>query len=55
MLTSLNEIFEQRSIEINEIGDRIPLHSNTSKEQGFFLQEMFDLVKPKNSLEVGFA
>ena len=55
MLTSLEEIFKTNSIEINAKGDRIYLHSNTSKEQGLFLQEMFDIVKPQKSLEVGFA
>ena len=55
MLKSLEEIFEFKSIEINNSGERIPLHSNTSKEQGIFLQEIFDIVKPEKSLEVGFA
>jgi predicted O-methyltransferase YrrM len=55
MLKSLETIFETGSIEINGQGDRIPLHSNTSKEQGLFLQRIFDKVKPAKSLEVGFA
>ena len=55
MLKSLNEIFESNTIEVNNTGDRIPLHSHTSKEQGIFLQSLFDIVKPKRSLEVGFA
>lgn len=55
MLKSLETIFESVSIEINEQGDRIPLHSNTSKDQGLFLQRIFDKVKPARSLEVGFA
>lgn len=55
MLETLSEIFRLNTIEINDEGQRIPLHSNTSKKQGEFLQEMFDLVKPNRSLEVGFA
>ena len=45
MLKSLKTIFESGTIEINEQGDRIPLHSNTSKDQGLFLQRIFDRVK----------
>lgn len=33
----------------------IKLHSHTSKEQGLFIQEMFELTKPVNSIEVGMA
>lgn len=55
MLKSLENIIETGSIEINNEGERIPLHSHTSKDQCLFLQEMFDLVKPKRSVEVGFA
>jgi predicted O-methyltransferase YrrM len=55
MLKTLETIFERGTIEINEQGDRIPLHSNTSKEQGLFLQKIFDKIKPSKSLEVGFA
>jgi len=47
MLKSLEEIFETKSIEINDSGERIPLHSHTSKEQGLFLQDIFDKIKPK--------
>ena len=50
MLKSLEEIFEFKSIEINNSGERIPLHSNTSKELGIFLQKIFGLVKPERSL-----
>ena len=55
MLPSLEKIFKTNTIEINSQGEAVPLHSNTSLEQGLFLQEMFDLVKPLQSLEVGFA
>lgn len=55
MLQSLKKIFETNTIEINANGDTIPLHSNTSLKQGYFLQQMFDLVKPEKSIEVGFA
>lgn len=55
MLKSLQNIFETQTIEINNSGDRISLHSNTTKEQGIFLQEIFDIVKPVRSVEIGFA
>lgn len=55
MLKSLETIFETQTIEINDTGERIPLHSHTSKEQGLFLQSIFDIIKPVRSLEVGFA
>jgi len=55
MLKTLEEIFEQKTIETDDIEKRIELHSNTSKEQGLFLQKIFGLVKPKKSLEVGLA
>src|SRR3954471_5379839 len=55
MLETLSEIFRLNTIEINDSGQRIALHSNTSKKQGEFLQDVFDLVKPDSSLEVGFA
>jgi len=54
MLESIKKIFESGTIQ-NSDGTFIPLHSNTSMEQGIFLQKMFDIVKPKKSLEVGFA
>ena len=55
MLNSLESIFATQSIEINNQGERIPLHSHTSKEQGIFIQNIFEIVKPSRSLEVGFA
>lgn len=55
MLKSLEKIFETHTIETSIEGECIPLHSNTSKEQGLFLQKIFDIVKPAKSLEVGFA
>jgi predicted O-methyltransferase YrrM len=55
MLKSLEKILETQFIEINDTGEKIPLHSNTSKEQGLFLQQVFDIVKPKKTLEVGLA
>ncbi len=33
----------------------VKLHSHTTKEQGLFLQEIFDKVKPSKSVEVGLA
>lgn len=55
MLASLEKIFNTNAVEINLEGDTVPLHSNTSLSQGLFLQEMFDLVRPIQSLEIGFA
>lgn len=55
MLASLKKIFETNSIEINSSGETIPMHSNTSAEQGLFLQKIFDEIKPSQSIEVGFA
>ncbi len=55
MLKTLQDIFSTGTVEINENGERIPLHSNTSKDQGLFLQKIFTEIKPQNSLEVGFA
>jgi predicted O-methyltransferase YrrM len=55
MLPSLQKIFDTNKIVINDAGETIPLHSNTSLKQGLFLQEMFDIAKPNQSIEVGFA
>lgn len=55
MLNTLRSIFENHQIQESDKGGFIKLHSHTSLEQGLFLQEIFDLVKPKYSLEVGFA
>jgi len=55
MLKSLENIFETNTIEVDDLGERIPLHSNTSLEQGIFLQKIFDAIKPKKSIEIGFA
>ena len=55
MLKVLEEIFETGLIQTNSGGAKIPLHSNTSKKQGLFLQEIFDRIKPVQSIEVGFA
>lgn len=55
MLKTLARIFEDNTIEIDDAGTRIKIHSNTSKEQGIFLQQIFDKIKPKQSIEVGFA
>ena len=54
MLKVLDEILTTNKIETRE-GGFIDLHSHTRREQGIFLQEMFDLAKPTSSLEVGFA
>jgi predicted O-methyltransferase YrrM len=55
VLNTLRGIFEKNNIQINEEGDTIPLHSNTSLKQGLFLQEIFAIVQPTVSLEIGFA
>lgn len=54
MLKILEEIYALNSIEDSN-GERRPLHSHTFKDQGLFIQEMFDLAKVKQSLEVGLA
>ncbi|MEO6719103.1 MAG: class I SAM-dependent methyltransferase [Ferruginibacter sp.] len=55
MLKTLEEVFELGTIETGSNGERIKLHSNTSIEQCLFLQGLYDEIKPKRSLEVGFA
>jgi predicted O-methyltransferase YrrM len=55
MLKTLEEIFEQGTIETGSNGDRVALSSHTPKEQGLFIQKIYDQVKPVRSLEVGFA
>lgn len=54
MLNTLKMAFETLKMEgpNNEI---IDVHSHTSKEQGLFLQEIIDFVKPSQSLEIGLA
>jgi predicted O-methyltransferase YrrM len=54
MLNSLKEIFLRMEIETPK-GNFTPLHSHTTEGQGIFLQEIFDLVKPVSTLEVGLA
>lgn len=54
MLTTLNEIFLKMKIEAPD-QTFIELHSHTSKEQGLFLQKIFDQVQPTTSVEVGLA
>ena len=55
MLSSLKEIFELGTIETGPGSERIEVKSNTAKEQGLFLQHIYDHVKPTKSLEVGLA
>lgn len=55
MLKSLVDIFKSGKIVINESGEQIALHSHTPREQGEFLQRLYEKVKPKKSLEVGLA
>ncbi len=55
MLKELEKIFSTGMIEINEVGESVKVHSNTTIEQGLFLQKVFKLIKPINTLEVGLA
>ncbi len=55
MLESLLNIFNTETIEVNNSGEKIQIHSHTSKEQGIFLQKIFDSIQPVHSLEIGFA
>jgi predicted O-methyltransferase YrrM len=55
MLKELEKIFSTGIIEVNTDGETIRVHSNTTLEQGIFLQKIFNLVQPKNTLEVGLA
>ena len=54
MLKTLEEIFQTSEIE-TPANERIKIHSHTSKAQGLFLQEIFDIIKPSKSIEVGLA
>ena len=55
MLKELEKIFSTGIIEVNTDGETIRVHSNTTLEQGIFLQKIFNLVQPNNTLEVGLA
>ncbi len=55
MTETLKQIFEANSIEVDDSGERHPLHSNTSLGQCLFIEEMFDAVKPQKTLEIGLA
>lgn len=54
MLDTLNKAFETSQIQMSD-EVYVPLHSNTSKYQGLFLQQLFDDIKPEKTLEVGLA
>ncbi len=54
MLKILERIFENGTIETPQ-KQHIEVHSHTSKDQCIFLQEIFDKIAPKKSLEVGLA
>lgn len=51
----LTEILNSRKIEKNSAGETVELHSNTSMAQCLFIEDVFDKIKPKKSLEVGLA
>ena len=55
MLDILTEIFLLGTIERDETGERVGLDSNISIPHGLFLQNLYDRVKPRKSLEVGLA
>ena len=55
MLNVLKEIFEKGTMQSDEHGGTVMLCSHTPKEQGVFLQDIYEMIKPKRSLEVGFA
>lgn len=55
MLEILKDIFDKKTIEINSSGERTELHSHTSMNQGLFLQEVLEDVKPAATLEIGLA
>lgn len=55
MLEICKEIFSTNSIEADDSGRRLHLHSHTSLDQCLFIQKMFDEVKPQRTLEVGLA
>ncbi|MEJ7759431.1 MAG: class I SAM-dependent methyltransferase [Gemmatimonadaceae bacterium] len=55
MLKTLDLVFETGTIETDAEGNRIEISSHISKEQGLFLQKLYDQVKPSRSLEVGLA
>ncbi len=54
MLRTLEEAFETGQLEAPD-GTHVAFHSHTSREQGFFLQEMFQIANPTTSVEVGLA
>ena len=54
MLASLERIFQTSKIDGPD-NQAIRLHSNTSKEQGYFIQKILDSVRPTRTLEVGLA
>jgi len=54
MLETLNKAFSTSKIQMSD-KVYVPLHSHTSKDQGLFLQQLFDDIKPKKTLEVGLA
>jgi predicted O-methyltransferase YrrM len=54
MLATLNDIFLKMRVEAPD-HTYVELHSHTPKEQGLFLQKIFDEVQPVTSLEVGLA
>src|ERR1035437_4281321 len=54
MLKILEQVFDSQIIQ-NAKGQKFKLHSHTSKDQGLFLQKIFEEIKPSRSLEIGLA
>lgn len=50
----LKNILETGKVEGRD-GDRLPLHSETSPEQGLYLQQLIQDLKPQRTLEIGLA
>ena len=54
MHSYLKEVLEKKSV-LTPDGNRVPINSQISLEQGLFLQEMLRVIRPMVSLEIGVA
>ena len=55
MMKLLEKILDTRMMETDSEGGVVAINSDTPRNQGMFLQKMYDEIKPEKSLEVGFA
>jgi predicted O-methyltransferase YrrM len=55
MIKLLEKILETRIMETDSSGNFVAINSDTPRDQGLFLQKIYDAIKPQKSLEVGFA